>query len=140
MEAAGETIWLDMACKVINGYVSNDTALYSTLWVISRGENVLLNALKDPDSLAELDSIPFGEAECEMLMAIGFNGEDFHLEEMEAIHQKWLEEIVPAIAFRNNEKYGAYDRFEDAMADIPNVLPHLLRRAEQAGFDWENFI
>lgn len=46
-----------MACKVINRYVSDDTGLYFTLWLISQGEEVLLKALTDPDSLVEVPNI-----------------------------------------------------------------------------------
>lgn len=158
LEAASECIWLDMACKVINGYVSDDTALYFTLWVIAQGESCLLSALENPDSLAELPELPFGNAEFEMLMSVGGFGEEFHeaafegmgpedfgvfdmplLELDPEVQKKCGQEVQDSIGFRNGEKYGGYDSFEEAMEDIPHVLPKLIQRAEQAGFGWRDF-
>jgi hypothetical protein len=142
MELVNGTVWLDMACKVINGYVSDDTGLYFTLWVISRGENVLLDALNDPDSLSKVADIPFGDAEFEMLMSVGIDNLEekaaSNFELMEQSRQKAMAEIAPTIKFKGGEKYGDYEEFDDALEDIPNVLPKLIKRAEQAGFDWEN--
>ena len=142
MEMVNDTIWVDMACKLINGYVSDDTGLYFTLWLISRGETVLLKALNDPDTLSELPEIPFGNAEFEALMTVGFDEEDEteDMESLENIDEKIMEEITPAIKFKNGEKYGKYKSFEEAMADIPNVLPQLIKRAESEQFDWKNYI
>jgi hypothetical protein len=137
MEIVNDTIWVDMACKVINGYVSDDTGLYFTLWLISRGEAVLLKALNDPDTLAELPEIPFGNAEFEMLMSVGFT-EDENPELHDKLHEKIIVEITPTIKFKNGEKYGEYESFEDGMEDIPTVLPKLIKRAESEGFDWKN--
>ena len=141
-EIASETIWLDMACKVINGYVSDDAGLYFTLWVISRGEAVLLKALKDPDTLSELSEIPFGDADFEMIMGIGYNEEyeADNAESLEIIHAKITREIVPTIKFKDDEKYGGYASFEEGMEYIPNVLRKLIKRAESARFDWKNYI
>ena len=142
MELANETIWIDMACKVINGYVSDDTGLYFTLWLIAQGETVLLNALKDPDTLAELPEIPFGNADFEMLMAVGFD-EDEDIDEVEAgnVFEKIMEEITPSIQYKDGEKYGKYASFEEAMIEgIPNVLPKLIKRAALEQFDWINYI
>lgn len=138
-EIINDTIWVDMACKVINGYVSDDTGLYFSLWLIAQGEKTLLNALKDPDSLSELPLIPFGNAEFEMLMSIGMN-ENTDYEKIISIVTKITEEITPGIIIKNGKKYGDYKTFDDAMKDIPNVLPKLIKRAERNGFDWKNYI
>jgi len=139
MQLVNETVWLDMACKVINGYVSDDTGLYFTLWVISRGETVLLNALLNPDSLAELPKIPWGNAEFEMLMSVGINySEELDFEEIEKLRSKAIEEISSTIQFKDGEQFGNYEKFEDAMSDIPNVLPKLIKRAESEKFNWKN--
>jgi len=132
-----ETIWVDMACKIINGYVSDDTALYFTLWLISRGETVLLNALYDPDTLSELPAIPWGNANFEMLMSIGFDeNEDMN----NKMQDKIIEEITSTIKFKEGKKFGKYKTFEEGMQDIPNVLPRLIKRAELEKFDWRNYI
>jgi hypothetical protein len=142
MELSSETIWIDMACKVINGYVSDDTGLYFILWLISRGETVLLKALNDPDTLSELPEIPFGDADFEMLMGIGMdeNEEEMDYELMEKLKEKIIEEIAPTIKYKDGERYGKYETFEDGMEDIPNVLPKLIKRAEMEEFDWRNYI
>lgn len=138
MESANESIWVDMACKVINGYVSDDTGLYFTLWLISQGEEVLLNTLADPDSLTELPNIPFGNADFELLMGITYEliGEDMDIDN--SIQMKCLELITPDIKYKNNDKYGNYESFEDGMEDIPNILPKLVERAALENFDWKN--
>lgn len=154
--AVSDCIWLDMACKVINGYVSDDTSLYFTLWVIAQGETVLLNAVLNPDSLAGLPQIPFGEADFELLMSAGFSEELYEAElDMNVLEQfetfeafeKFKantkqrppveEEVQNSIVFKNGDKYGGYKSFEDAMDDIPNVLPNLIARAQKEGFPWD---
>lgn len=141
LELVNETIWLDMACKVINGYVSDDTGLYFTLWMIAQGETVLLRALSDPDSLSELPEIPFGDASFERLVTVGMNLDEdaeIDIELMEQSRNSVMAEIAPTVKFKNNEQLGGYEEFEDAMKDIPNVLPRLIKRAEREGFDWNN--
>lgn len=153
MNAVNECVWLDMACKVINGCVSDDTALYFTLWVIAQGESVLLNAIKDPDTLADLPEIPFHNADFEMLMGIGFDedealydyDEDDNLEIFEEMDDmlsgeigimvppQIQREVLADIAFKNGDKYGNFKSFEDAMDAIPKHLPRLLKRAREIG-------
>ena len=136
LEQISECIWVDMACKVINGYVSDDTGLYFALWLIAQGESVLLNALKDPDSLARLENIPFGTVEFELLMSIGMD-EDADYETIDRLREKCSSEIESSIVYKNGDKYGGYDDFDNAMEDIPNILPELIARAAKAGFDWK---
>lgn len=137
MEHVNDCIWVDMACKVINGYVSDDTGLYFALWLIAQGEAVLSHALTDPDSLAELPSIPFGNAEFELLMGVGMEeAADLDLGRMDECFQKCEAEIAPMILYKDGDKYGGYDDFDDAMEDIPSILPKLIERAEREGFPW----
>lgn len=140
IESVNESIWIDMACKVINGYVSDDTGLYFTLWLISQGEEILLKALVDPDSLTEIPNIPFGNAEFELLMSLTYEliGEDIDIEKISAIQLKCLEIITLDINYKDNDKYGNYESFEDGMEDIPNILPRLIERAALENFDWKN--
>jgi hypothetical protein len=147
---ANECVWLDMACKVMNGYVSDDTSLYFNLWVISQGREVLLNALADPDSLASLPDIPFGNAEFEMLMSLGFDlddgswgdSEDEDVDaDFEGFHASpFIKEIALEIQYKNGERYGGFKGFYDAMKAIPEHCPKLIKRAESEGFDWKNYI
>jgi hypothetical protein len=139
-----------MACKVINGYVSDDTGLYFTLWLISQGEKILLNTLNDPDSLSELIEIPFGNADFEELLEFGFEKVEEDIDEdtnevnemgiSEKMIKKITEEILPTIRFKDDKKFGMYNNFEEGMQDIPNILPKLTKRAKMENFDWENYI
>ena len=138
MEHVNDCIWVDMACKVINGYVSDDTGLYFALWLIAQGEQSLHAALQNPDCLSELACIPFGNAAFEMLMTIGMD-EDTNYEAMSSMMASCIEETSTAIVYKNDDKYGGYEDFEEAMEDIPAVLPNLTARAQQEGFDWRNF-
>ena len=139
MEQVNDCIWVDMGCKVINGYVSDDTGLYFALWLIAQGEKVLLAALADPDSLAELPGIPFGIADFELLMGAGLD-ETADYEATQRIMEKCSKEIAPSIVYKGGSKYGDYVDFDEGMADIPNLLPNLIQRAKEAGFNWEEFI
>ena len=153
-----ECVWLDMACKVINGYVSDDTSLYFNLWVLSQGRSAALNALKDPDSLADLPVIPWGNAEFEMLMGLGFDEDDYGYgaeeadesdddedgefpPDMEGFHTSpFVAEIAQEIVYKNGDKWGGFEDFDDAMDAIPEHCPRLIARAKAEGFDWENYI
>jgi hypothetical protein len=203
MEKINECVWLDMACKAINGYVSDDTSLYFNLWVMAQGKEVLLNALKDPDSLSELEYIPFmglpgldkyinmeildgedeesffesemlgelspdileelnretyGEgAQFESLSSMGLLEEDYDFiaynaeyleledsyEEDETdkirLTKEQISEIDEDIVFMNDSKYGNYESFEDAMDDLENVVPKLLKRRKDLGLELDLF-
>lgn len=204
LENINECVWLDMACKAINGYVSDDTSLYFNLWVIAQGKEVLFNALQDPDSLAELEHIPFmglpdldryinmellegedeesffesemlgelspdileelsretyGEgAQFESLMSMGLFEEDYDFiayneeyydldslkeEENSAgkvkLSKEQIDEITGDIVFRDDSKYGDYDSFEDAMDDLENIVPKLLKRRKDLGLELDLF-
>ncbi len=104
LEALDNTIWLKMACHVINGNVSDDTNLLFTFWVMSQGETVLLKALHDPDSLSELSEIPFGNAASAIFYAFVFDedlisGSDL----MEMVKIRAVNEITPTIQFKDGE-------------------------------------
>lgn len=44
------------AQKIIQGWVSDDPYLYFRCWLISQGEHVYFEALRNPDFLAEIDA------------------------------------------------------------------------------------
>jgi hypothetical protein len=134
-----ETIWLDMACQLING--TTDDSVYSAFmfWLIAQGETVFLQALSDPDSLAELPEIPFGNAKFETLRSLSrlHYGTGRDVDEMllySELAQKAHIEIITTTRFKDPPPSGLYETDEDAVNDIPNVLPKLFARAEEAGF------
>lgn len=55
-ESYKEKLWA--AAYVMNGGCSDDCFDYFRGWLISRGKDPYLNALKDPDSIADLDIAP----------------------------------------------------------------------------------
>jgi hypothetical protein len=57
------------AQKIIQGWVSNDPYLYFRCWLISQGEQVYFEALRNPDSLAELDATQ-GDTDFEPLLYV----------------------------------------------------------------------
>jgi hypothetical protein len=171
-----KTVWLDMACKVINGYVSDGKGFDQTihlnrsqndpiyinrnfrLWLISCGETVLLRALKNPDTLSELPEIPFGNAKFAMLMEIGIDEKEkkcaklatetsdykatmMYLKLLTLFNDNVEDAIkeIPEINFKDGTQFGKYKSFEAGMADIPNILPNLVKRAELEQFDWKNY-
>jgi hypothetical protein len=124
---ATETIEGYMACNVIGDYASDDSCYDFTLWLISRGETVLLNALYDPDTLSELPWIPWGKPYFEDLMYVGIDESEDMDDEM---YEKIIEEITPTIKFKYEAEFKKYEYFDDAYVDIPKVLPKLIKRAE----------
>ena len=206
LENINECVWLDIACKAINGYVSDDTSLYFNLWLIAQGREVLLNALQDPDSLSELEYVPFmglpdldkyinmelfdgedvesffekemvgelspdildelnkgtyGEgAQFESLAGMGLleedydfisyneeyfvhealqpEGEDTETEKVK-LSKEQINDIDREILFKDDSKYGDYDSFDDAMEDLENIVPKLLKRRKDMGLELDLF-
>lgn len=60
--AKREKLWA--ACAAIGDHYTDDGFEYFRAWLISKGHDVYMNALQDPDTLAELD-IPKNSAEFE---------------------------------------------------------------------------
>lgn len=58
------------AGQLINGLCSDDGFEYFRCWLIARGQTVYENALKDPDSLADIVDPDFDDAECEALLYV----------------------------------------------------------------------
>lgn len=135
-EIAAECVWLNMACKVINGYINDDTGLYFGLWVISLGKEVFFNALKNPDSFALIGNIPFGRAEFERLMSLSREEEcgDCFDEALWRQTDLRREIIMKEIIFKEGGMYGNYDSFKDALKAIPETLPNLIKLARAENY------
>lgn len=140
LNSASNCVGLDMACKVINGYISDDTALYFYLWVISQGEDIFLNSLKDPDSLAKLEKIPFDSAVFEELAYVGVDQPVIIIPDVSDKLYKTsvLDLVEDSIVYKNGDRYGGFTDFESVMDAIPEWLPNLIERANNALFDWKN--
>ncbi|MCB2376465.1 DUF4240 domain-containing protein [Hymenobacter sp. BT635] len=51
------------AQKIIDGYVSDDSYLYFRCWLVGQGETVFANALRSPDTLADVVQEPYQDFE-----------------------------------------------------------------------------
>lgn len=91
-----------IACKLLNGSASDDTELYFRLWLVAQGRDFFLAALKNPDSLVDVES-PEGYYEFEMLLGAVYNAlelkGDNALDAMgnQALSELEVEEIVKEI-------------------------------------------
>ena len=66
---AADDFGIIAAQKIIQGWVSDDPYLYFRCWLISQGEQVYFEALRNPDSLAELDATQ-GDTDFEPLLYV----------------------------------------------------------------------
>lgn len=56
VNAAEDNLAVWGACKIIEGYASDDTFLYFCCWLVSQGREIYTQAVKNPDSLATEDT------------------------------------------------------------------------------------
>ncbi len=134
-----DTIWLDMACQVINGTTDDGIDSDFTFWLIAQGETVFLQTISDPDSLAELPEIPFGNAKFEKLRSLSrlHYGDGRDVDDMllgAELKRKAVSEIMPTIILKDPPSSGLSETDEDSMNDIPKLLPKLFARAQAEGF------
>jgi hypothetical protein len=70
------------ACGIVNAVCSDDGFYYFRSWLITQGEKVYEDALKDPETLADLD-LPHNNLECQTLFQVAWwayeakTGEEF---------------------------------------------------------------
>ncbi len=55
--------------KIVDGYVTDDSYLYFRCWLVSQGEEVFHNALRNPDTLADVIEARFPEFEMLLYVA-----------------------------------------------------------------------
>jgi len=142
---SADTIPLWMAGKTILGYCSDDTFLYFRLWLISQGKRVYLNALKDPDSLADSDASRYTEEDLnfEQLIMTPLEAyeevtgrsfdEIFELQLNSDLADKETAEALSEIIFADDD--DVLENEESALEAIPQRLPRL---SEQFNFSPEN--
>lgn len=131
--SAHESVWLLMAAKIINEYVTDDSLLYFTLWLLSQGEEVFLSTLKNPDNLANLADIPWQEAEFELLSAAGYQ---FTIPESltrQVNQSSAVLGIVDDLVYKNEAKDGNYENVDVALADLATIFPNLIARRKAEG-------
>ncbi|MGF6906373.1 DUF4240 domain-containing protein [Fusobacterium sp. PH5-44] len=116
--------------KVIEGSTSDDSFLYFCLWLVSRGEHIYFETLKNPDNFIKLvnpNDLPksFGSYYApgfEMLMTAGRKIEESYTRvEIPDEEQNIMDKIY-------NEKVSEDDRSYTVLAkDIDNILPETVK-------------
>ncbi|OJG98358.1 hypothetical protein RV18_GL003259 [Enterococcus termitis] len=115
-----------MSCYIINDYISDDTLFYFNLWLISQGEDVVKNVLRNPDRLADMKAIPWGGAEFEDLLSIR------PMSDHQLMKQQ-IEEIkrtVDELSFYMTTSLNAYKDADEVLADAYRRLPDLVELSE----------
>lgn len=128
---AENDIFLKAACKVIEGSIDDRTFSHFCLWLISEGEDIYMNALKNPDSLATEETQKYEFCSFEELPYAPYNvygkketrkGEyDVLLtdEEFKALRKELLNEIEP-------KDYSQSNITELSVLElIPHTVPKL---------------
>lgn len=112
-----------MSCYIINGYISDATFFYFNLWLISQGEEVVKNVLRNPDRLADLKDIPWGSAEFEDLLSIQpVSDHPLMIQQNEEI-----ERTVDELSFYMTTSLDAYKDTDEVLADSFRRLPDLVK-------------
>jgi hypothetical protein len=130
-EAYKSKLWA--AAYVMNGGCSDDCFDYFKGWLISRGEEAYLNALKDPDSISDLvidpDSDYFELEEMLYIPRLAFNkntGTDdenlyyVKIEEYELDHEE-TKNIIDSIEFGDDIDVD----WEDDEENLKSLVPRL---------------
>jgi hypothetical protein len=113
---------------LINGGCSDDGFDYFRAWLISQGEEIFTNALKDPETLADYPAEFPGDADCEELMYAPVyaykekTGRDLFADmprrswPREPTGKRWEEEevesVLPRLAARVQERFTEMDEDE----------------------------
>ena len=114
------------AASVIKEYgCSDDGFIDFRAWLIAQGRDVYLNALKDPDTLADVQ--PYGECRFECLSYVGdhayeqLTGRSAY-DEMDAALPTLREELGKEIVYKDGIEYPREPK------DLPRFLPRLCEK------------
>ena len=108
------------AAYVINGGCSDDGFDYFHGWLTAQGKTVFLNALRDPDSLVDLEA-EMGEAEYEDMLL-----------------------VATRAYFKKHNLEGAYDAYDNICSEYPlapeeeEAIKAEIVFAEETSLDWSN--
>ncbi|MBP9478280.1 MAG: DUF4240 domain-containing protein [Sebaldella sp.] len=120
---------LALLMKVIGGSVTDDSLLYFAIWIVSRGEDIYFETLKNPDkfiTLVNVENFPrfdghYYTPEFELLMYAGRNEEEY------GISGEISEEEYNLISKIYNEKIPMDERnYYDLIRDIDEILPETI--------------
>ena len=127
---AEENPKLALLMKVIEGSVTDDSLLYFAVWLVSRGENIYFETLKNPDKFITLINpetlSEFGghyyAPEFELLMYTGRNEEEYDVEgEIPEQEYKLINKIYSEKIPEDNRNYY------DLVRDIDKILPKTMK-------------
>ena len=114
----------DAASLFIDGGCSDDSFYYFRAWLVYQGKEIYLSALKDPDSLADIE--PYDHCNFERLTSVGFKayskltGVDTYDVEQELI-TSFLPALKEDIVYREGIEYPRY------WGGIAKYLPRLYK-------------
>lgn len=112
------------AASIMKEYgCSDDGFIDFRAWLIAQGKDVYLDALRDPDSLADVE--PYGDCSFECMSYVGdsayeqLTGESAYDHMDYAAYEKLTEELGADIAYREDIQYPRNPR------DLPSAYPKL---------------
>ncbi len=129
---AQENYMVWAACKVMEGYASDDTFLYYCCWLVSMGEEVYTAAVKDPETLATTED--YEVREFEMIMYVPYElyeKKTGNMPDMEPLSDAEMEALFAGIEFADDTPM--LESEEKAKSLIPELLLKLVER-----FDYDH--
>lgn len=126
--SAEENLLLWAACKVMEGYASDDTYLYFCCWLVSEGYEVYSAAAKDPETLVSTADYEFHEFEMLMYAPVEAYAQKFG-QEPEWDYETSDDErtaLLEGIEFADDTPFREDE--EAAKSLIPQYLPRLIER------------
>lgn len=113
------------AGQLINGLCSDDGFEYFRCWLIAQGEAIYENALRDPDSLADVVEPGFHDAECEALLYIAMQV----YEEMTGQEMSQKAPAGVSVSEEDAASGPAGEMVDDG--SVERILPRLCARADR---------
>jgi hypothetical protein len=107
------------AAYLINGGCSDDGFYYFRGWLVVQGKEIYGRALKDPDSLADICTIPTDEVECEEVLYLYVARDLYEESTGREVGQDWYQNDNPM----PDEPKG--EPWEEE--DLPALLPRLAK-------------
>lgn len=131
--AFAECAGIMMLGEVLDGICSDDSLLYFTLWVISRGKAFFLQAAKNPDALVNQLDDDF-DHDFENFMSLGMDYEEDSDDYTDMEIAAWgltpaeEEALAAEVIFLNGTQNGGFASINAMMQAIPKTLPKLCKR------------
>ena len=115
------------AASIVKEYgCSDDGFIDFRAWLIAQGKEVYMNALKEPDTLADI--VPYGNCSFERMLYVGnraykqLTGRSAYDDMDRAAFGKLQDELRKDIVYKDGIQYPREPR------DLPDFLPHLCEK------------